>query len=102
MADEGGLIMDDRDTWFLLVQLRRAGRTDVTEFDDPEAACTAYDKAERRYAEKIHNREVNVLLVGASSLDDVKQGYPSYFLNLKSRSKIIEKLRADLRAMIPA
>jgi hypothetical protein len=102
MADEGGLIMDDRDTWFLLVQLRRAGRTDVTEFDDPVSACAAYDEAERRYEEKIHNRDVNVLLVGASSLDDVKRGYPSYFLNLKSKAKIIAKLRADLRAMIPA
>jgi hypothetical protein len=44
---------------------------------------------------------VDVLLVGASSLEVVKAQYPSYFLNLTSRSKKIKKLSADLRA-VPA
>lgn len=93
--------MTDTDTWFLLVQLKRAGRTDVTAFDDPAVAADAYSEAERRYEDKIHGTagDVNVLLVGASSLDVVKSYYPSYFMNLKSRSKKIKKLLADLRAI---
>lgn len=93
--------MDDTDTWFLLVQYKRAGRTDVTTFDDPAVAAAAYGEAERRYESKIHGGDVDVLLVGASSLEDVKRGYPSYFINLKSRAKKIKKLLGDLPT-IPA
>jgi hypothetical protein len=87
----------DTDTWFLLVQHKRAGRTDVTTFDDPLVAAAAYGEAERRYEDKIRRGgEVDVLLVGASSLDVVKERYPSYFANLKSRARKVQKLLADL------
>ena len=88
--------MDDIDTWFLLVQYKRAGPTDVTTFDDPAVAAAAYGEAERRYATKIHGGEVDVLLVGASSLDAVKAGYPSYFINRKSAEQKVLKWLADL------
>jgi hypothetical protein len=86
--------MGDADTWFLLIQYKRAGRTDVTSFDDSALAAAAYGDAERRYEDKIHgvDRDVDVLLVGASSLDVVKERYPSYFANEKSLSAKVRKL----------
>jgi hypothetical protein len=77
------------------------GRTRVITFDDPDVAAAAYGEAERRYETTIHGGDVDVLLVGASSLEDVKAGYSSYFVNLKSWAKKIKKLLADLPA-IPA
>lgn len=93
--------MGDTDTWFLLVQHKRAGRTDVTAFDDLTYAAAAYSEAERRYKDQMRNgsAEVDVLLVGASSLEVVKDRYPSYFSNLKSRSRKVKKLLADLPAV---
>ncbi len=90
--DEEGPIMNDTDTWFLLVQHKLSGPTEVTTFDDADAATAAYSEAEQRY----ENSDVDVLLVGASSLDIVKAQYPSYFLNLKSGAKKVRKLLADL------
>jgi hypothetical protein len=92
----GGLSMRDRNIWFLLVQHVFEGTTDVTEFDDSAAAAAEYGAAERRYAEEIHSGDMDVLLVGASSLDVVKQRYPSYFMNPESTSTIIRDLLADL------
>lgn len=93
--------MRDTDTWFLLVQHKGVGRTDVTPFDDADVAAAAYGDAERRYADQIHGSagDVNVLLVGASSLEVVKARYPSYFISLTSKAEKISKLLADLRAL---
>lgn len=90
------------DTWFLLVQHRRANRTDVTAFDDLTQATAAYDEAERRYKDKIHGSrgDVDVLLVGASSLEVVRDRYPSYFTNVRSRSAKLEKLMAGLPVVL--
>lgn len=90
--------MSDTDTWFLLVQYKRAGRTDVMQFSDPEQAAVAYGDYERRYMDQIHGagREVDVLLVGASNLDAVKHRYPSYFANAKSRAGKVRQLLATL------
>ena len=92
--------MSDADTWFLLVQYKRAGRTVVTEFDDPIEAATAYGETERKFEDRIKgpNRTVDVLLVGASSLDVVKQHYPSYFMNATSPAGKIRALLAGLPA----
>jgi hypothetical protein len=62
---------------------------------------TASGEAERRYADKIHGTsgDVAVLLVGASSIEVVKAQYPSYFINLTSRSEKVSKLLADLRTL---
>ena len=88
--------MLDRDTWFLLVQHVFEGTTDVTTFDDPAVAAVEYGEAERLYADQIHNGDMDVLLVGASSLDVVKQMYPSYFMDPESTSTIIRDLLAGL------
>ncbi|GAB3437748.1 hypothetical protein [Actinophytocola sediminis] len=90
--------MGDVDTWFLLIQYKRAGRTDVQSFDDPAVAAAAYGDAERRYKDRIRglDRTVDVLLVGASSLDVVKERYPSYFAREKSVSAKVRKLLDSL------
>lgn len=95
--------MADSDTWFLLVQFRRAGRTKVTEYVDPQIAAAAYSEAERRYKDKMKGSdpEMDVLLVGASSLDVVKKRYPSYFTTATSRADKIKELLATLPA-VPA
>jgi hypothetical protein len=95
--------MGDTDTWFLLVQHERAGRTDVTEFEDLTTAAAAYSETERRYKDRFRGGRsgVDVLLVGASSIEVVKQRYPSYFSNLRSRSEKVRKLLASLPA-VPA
>lgn len=90
--------MADTDAWFLLVQYKRAGRTAVTRFEDPTVAAEAYSEAERKHKDQLHgaDRDVDVLLVGASSLDVVKNRYPSYFANARSRSAKVRKLLASL------
>lgn len=69
------------DTWFLLVQHRDYGKTDVSEFDDYERAVRAYNRAEREYKSQPLERfpQVDVLLVGADNVESVKKRYPSYF-----------------------
>jgi hypothetical protein len=64
-------------------------------------AAAAYGEAERRYADQIHGSvgDVDVLLVGASSIEVVKARYPSYFINLTSKAEKISRLRANLRAL---
>ncbi|WP_007025192.1 hypothetical protein [Saccharomonospora iraqiensis] len=80
--------MAGADTWFLLVQYRHQGKTDVTEFRDITHAANAYSEAEQRYKDRLKGAdpEMDVLLVGAESLAVVKERYPSYFLRAKTRS----------------
>lgn len=89
---------DERDTWFLLVQYRRAGKTSVTKFADPGQAVVAYNEAERKHKDKMHgpDPEVDVLLVGASSEAVVRKRYPSYFTTGKSRAERVTQLLAAL------
>lgn len=95
--------MSDTDTWFLLVQHKRAGRTDVTSFEDATQAAAAYSEAERTYEDKLHNPagDVDVLLVGASSIEVVKERYASYFTSARSRADKLHKLLAGLPS-VPA
>lgn len=95
--------MTETDTWFLLVQYRRRGRTDVKRFTDLDAAAVAYSEAEQRYKDKLQgiDPEMDVLLVGASSIEVVKERYPSYFTKAKSRSDKVNHLLAVLPA-VPA
>lgn len=90
--------MVDRDTWFLLVQYRRRGRTSVRTFDDINDAVVAYDEAEQRFKSELegHDPEMDVLLVGASSLEVVKKRYPSYFTTEKSKSAKVHQLLNSL------
>lgn len=84
----------EQDKWFLLVQHRHLGQTDVMEFDDLQAASDAYDAAERQYGRKLSglDPEVDVLLVGASSLSVVKDRYPSYFTTTTTRKAAVRSL----------
>ncbi|SDK64376.1 hypothetical protein SAMN04487820_110152 [Actinopolyspora mzabensis] len=86
------------DTWFLLVQHRHIGRTDVYEYEDPERAAEDYSKTEQRFLSRLGGADpaVDVLLVGAESLDVVKERYPSYFLKDTSRSAKLRQLLAAL------
>ncbi|PXY34987.1 hypothetical protein BAY59_05805 [Prauserella coralliicola] len=88
------------DTWFLLVQYRREGRTEVTEFEDLTRAASAYSETERQYKDELTGSDpvMDVLLVGAESLDVVQERYPSYFIKAKSRSARLSRL---LRALPP-
>ncbi|SFS30495.1 hypothetical protein [Saccharopolyspora flava] len=74
--------MTTSDTWFLLVRYPDAGKTEVRRFDDSKVAAQAYSDAE---AEQQHSTgRADVLLVGAPSLDVVKERYPSYFIDATS------------------
>jgi hypothetical protein len=90
--------VDEQDTWLLLVQYRRRGRTSVTEYANLPEAAIAYNEAERKHKDKMHgpDPEVDVLLVGASSEDVVRERYPSYFATGKSKSERVTKLLAGL------
>lgn len=92
--------MTNTDTWFLLVQHRHRGRTDVTQYLDPSEAANAYSEAERRYARKMHGADpaIDVLLVGAASLEVVKERYPSYFTRETTKSAKVHKLLAEMMA----
>jgi hypothetical protein len=89
---------DERDSWFLLVQYRRKGKTTVTRFADSLQAVVAYNEAERKHKDRMHgpDPEIDVLLVGASSEAVVRARYPSYFTTGKSKVERVTKLLASL------
>jgi hypothetical protein len=89
---------DEQDTWFLLVQYRRRGKTTVTKFAELPEAVVAYNEAERKHKDKMRgpDPEVDVLLVGASSEAVVRERYPSYFATGKSKAERVTKLLAAL------
>ncbi|RCW47021.1 hypothetical protein DFQ14_101364 [Halopolyspora algeriensis] len=90
--------MTRNDTWFLLVQYRHKGTTQVYEYDDPGLAADAYSETEKKFRRDLggSDPEVDVLLVGAESLNVVKERYPSYFIKAKSRSDKLNRLLAAL------
>jgi hypothetical protein len=92
---------DDVDTWFLLIQYRHRGETEVRTFRDSGSAAEAYGEAERKFKDKMRgsNPEMDVLLVGASSLDVVRRRYPSYFAQSKSKSDAAKRLLSGLVAV---
>jgi predicted metal-dependent HD superfamily phosphohydrolase len=49
---------------------------DVTVFADPAEALSAYDAAERHFAELEH---IEVVLIGSDSLDTVRRTHANYF-----------------------
>jgi hypothetical protein len=90
--------MTERDTWFLLVQHKDLGRTDVRTFTDDAEATSAYNETERRYTDGLGRLapDVDVLLVGAASLDVVKRRYPSYFMSATTMADKIKFLMEKL------
>ncbi len=55
---------------------RGALHQDVTVFADPAEALSAYDAAERHFAEQAH---IEVVLIGSDSLDTVRRTHANYF-----------------------
>lgn len=67
--------------WFLLRWYRHAGVTEVAEFEDQQEAFREYIAAERHHdsATRGHDPELEVVLIGAESLEALKIAYPHYF-----------------------
>jgi len=55
---------------------RGALHQDVTVFADPAEALSAYDAAERHFADQTH---IEVVLIGSDSLDTVRRTHANYF-----------------------
>jgi predicted metal-dependent HD superfamily phosphohydrolase len=55
---------------------RGALHQDVTVLVDPVEALSAYDAAERHFAEQAH---IEVVLIGSDSLDTVRRTHANYF-----------------------
>lgn len=65
--------------YFLIVYDRTLGHLvedPPREFDDQEVALSAYDEAEQAHRS---DRNIEVVLVGADSLDTVRQTHSNYF-----------------------
>lgn len=65
--------------YFLIVYDRHRGQLleePPREFDDQEVALSAYDKAEQAYRT---DRNIEIVLVGADSLETVRQTHSNYF-----------------------
>lgn len=61
---------------FLLIHNTRSGRLDILEFDDAADAVAAYGDVE---LEHLDDRHLEIVLVGADSLDAVRQTHGHYF-----------------------
>jgi len=67
--------------YFLVTRDRRAGETEVKEFTDPQAAVTAYTRAEWEHSDDIFGDDprLEIVLIGGENLAEVKRAYPHYF-----------------------
>ncbi len=63
---------------FLVVYNVKVGEAEVKEFEDYDAAVAAYDAIEKRTRES-GRRDLDIVLVGADSLETVKNTHSSYF-----------------------
>jgi hypothetical protein len=61
---------------FLVVYDVKVGEAEVEEFDDYEAALAAYDALEKKARGR---RDLDIVLLGADSLETVKSTHSSYF-----------------------
>lgn len=62
--------------YFLVMYDTNVGEAEVREFDDHEAAIGAYEEMER---EARGRRNLDIVLLGADSLDTIKRTHSSYF-----------------------
>jgi hypothetical protein len=67
--------------WFLLRWDRHAGHTEVAVYDDQEKAFHDYLEAERSFSDLTRGADpmLEIVLIGAESLEDVRTAYPHYF-----------------------
>lgn len=63
---------------YLLTYDSRTGQLGVQQFDDPSEATAAYGEAERAH---LDDRELEIVLIGADSLETIKQTHGHYFSN---------------------
>lgn len=69
--------MTDRDIQFLLVYDHSLGKLlDIRTFEDPDEAVEEYSSVEQRF---IRHGAVEVVLIGADSLDTVRVTHANYF-----------------------
>jgi hypothetical protein len=61
---------------FLVIYDVNVGEAEVEEFNDYEAAVAAYDDIEKRTRGR---RELDIVLLGADSLETVRKTHSSYF-----------------------
>jgi vacuolar-type H+-ATPase subunit F/Vma7 len=61
---------------FLLVYNRHDQHLEYEEFDDAAAAGVAYERLEKKYRDR---REIEVVLIGADSIETVKRTHSNYF-----------------------
>jgi hypothetical protein len=61
---------------FLVIYDIRAGRATVEEFDDYDTALSAYEKIEK---ESLGRNDLDIVLLGADSLETIKRTHSSYF-----------------------
>jgi hypothetical protein len=82
--------------WFLVLWYRHVGKTEVLEFTDQHEAFKEYILAEREHdsATRGIDPELEIVLIGAESLDALKSAYPHYF----SSGTRDERAEAILRA----
>jgi hypothetical protein len=63
-------------TYFLIVYNRGDGEVAYIEFDDPDKAAKEYARLERGFR---HRDEIEVVLLGADSIETIKQTHSNYF-----------------------
>ncbi len=75
---------------FLVIYDVRAGNAKVREFEDYDAAVAAYEKIEK---EQLGRDDLDIVLLGADSLDTIKRTHSSYFTTTE---RGFEQLLGDL------
>jgi hypothetical protein len=75
---------------FLVIYDVRAGKATVTEFEDYDDAVAAYEKIEKS---NLGRDDLDIVLLGADSLDTIKRTHSSYFTTTEGG---FEQLLGDL------
>ena len=66
---------------FLVIYDVRAAKATVEEFDDYDAALSAYEKIEKEHFDR---DDLDIVLLGADSLETIKRTRSSYFSTTES------------------
>ena len=84
---------------FLVVYDIRAASANVTEYEDYDQALARYDELEKKY---LASDEVDVVLLGADSLETIKRTHSSYFETTdQGFERFFEQALADRLAVWP-
>lgn len=83
--------------WFLLFHDRHGRTSTYRQYTDSDEAIAAYNAAERENAAKLsgQNPQMDIVLVGADTLEEVRTGYPRYFADKDDRnSQLLDEITA--------